>query len=267
MISTASLAASLAAWGTGALAQVQPISKEFPTEQIKLIEVQTELGPVRITGADSKTVKVDVLDPDPVKCRVTMEARKHTLLLKAERPKKWLFDSTQCSSGFRAQAPRNLPLDVATGVGSVEIAQHAGKASVKSGSGNVRLSNVSGEINAKLGSGSVEGEGFSKALDIMTGSGAIRLKGIGDSVAAHSGNGEIRLEWTEAPGKGRCDVRTGSGEVSLTFPENSKLSIQLLTASGKVVDDFADLKATGYRVSALSGSGNINIRKPAPPQK
>ncbi|MBI5243224.1 MAG: DUF4097 family beta strand repeat protein [Elusimicrobia bacterium] len=266
-ILTASLAAALAAWETAALAQVQPISKEFPAEQIKLIEVQTELGPVRIAGADSKTVKVDVLDSDPVKCRVTMEVRKRTLLLKAERPKKWLFDSTQCSSGFRVQAPKNLPLDVATGVGSVEILQHGAKASVKSGSGNVKLANISGELNAKLGSGSIEGEGFTKALDLMTGSGAIRLKSLGDSIAAQSGSGEVRLEWTEAPGKGRCDVRTGSGEIALTFPEGSKLSARLLTAAGTVLDDFADTKAKGFRVWALSGSGNISIRKPAPAQK
>jgi len=260
-------AAGILAWLTGAWAEVQPISKEFPADKIGLIEVQTELGPVRISGTDSKTVKVDVLDADPVKCRVTMELRKRTLLLKAERPKKWLFDATQCPSGFRVQMPKALPLDVGSGVGSVEIVEISAKTSIKTGSGNVHLVNVSGDLNARLGNGSIEGEAASKALDVSVGNGRIRLKGLGASVAAQAGSGEIRLEWSKPAKRGRCDVKTGSGEIALVFPEGSKLSVKALTAAGKTVNDFPDAKRWAFTVSAMSGSGNISIRKPAPAEK
>ena len=260
-------AAGFLAWPPGLWAEVQPISKEFPADKIGLIEVQTELGPVRIAGTDSKTVQVDVLDADPVKCRVTMELRKRTLLLKAERPKKWLFDSTQCPSGFRVRTPKTLPLDVASGVGSVEIVQTSAKTSIKTGSGNVKLVNVSGNLNARLGNGSIEGEATSRVLDVAIGNGRIRLKGLGASVAAQAGNGEIRLEWSKPAKRGRCDVKTGSGEIALVFPEGSKLSVKALTAAGKTVNDFQDAKRRAFKVSAESGSGDISVRKPAPAQK
>jgi hypothetical protein len=259
--------AGILAWIAGAWAEVQPISKEFPADKIGLIDVQTELGPVRIAGTDSKTVKVDVLDADPVKCRVTMELRKRTLLLKAERPKKWLFDAAQCPSGFRVQMPKALPLDAASGVGSIEIAQTSAKTSIKTGSGNVKLVNVSGDLNARLGNGSVEGEAASKILDVSVGNGRIGLKGLGASVAAQVGNGEIRLEWGKPAKRGRCDVKTGSGEITLVFPEGSKLSVQALSAAGKTVNDFPNAKGRAFTISALSGSGNISVRLAAPLQK
>jgi len=243
----ASLAAAcLLAFAGEAAAQTQPMSKEFPAGQVGLVEVQTELGPVRVVGTDSKTVKVDVLDADPVKCRLTMELRARTLFLKAERPKKWLFDSARCPSGFRVQIPKAAPLDAATGAGSVEIAQTGGKTSVKTGSGNVRLVGVSGDLSARLGNGSIEGETDSKALDVSVGS------------------GRIRLSWTKPPKRGRCDVKTGSGDIALVFPEGSKLSVQALSAAGKTVNDFPDPARRAFLVSAVSGSGDISVRKPGP---
>jgi DUF4097 and DUF4098 domain-containing protein YvlB len=247
-------------------AEDQPMSKEFPAEKIKLVEVQTELGPVRVAGTDAKAVKADVLDPDPVRCRVLMELRGKTLLLKAERPKKWLFDSTQCPSGFRVGLPRGMALDIATGTGSAEVASHTGKLSVRSGTGNVSLVGVSGPVSAKVGSASIEGEASSNSLDLMTGNGAIRLKGLKGGVSAQSGNGEIDLAWASKPHGGRCEVRTGSGDITLTFPDGSKLAVKALSAAGKLTNEFPEPPIRGFKVSAISGTGNIGIRKPAVPE-
>jgi len=256
------LALALALLPVLADAQDQPMSKEFPADKIHLVDIQTELGPVRVAGADAKAVKVDVLDSDPVKCRLHMERRGKTLLLKAERPRAWLFDSTQCPSGFRVQLPKGLALEIATGTGSVEAASHAGRLSIRTGTGNVSLVGVSGAVSAKVGSASIEGEADTGSVDLMTGNGAIRVRGLKGGVSAQTGNGEIALAWASKPRSGRCEVRTGSGDISLTFPPEAKLAVKALSAAGKLVNEFAEPARGGFRVSAGSGTGNISVRKP-----
>lgn len=225
------------------------VRKTFPAAGVKMIRIQTESGDIEVQGTGRQDAQVEVTKMDPERCAVTMEARGDALVLEIRSLSRWFWKSSGCQAGFKVQAPASLGLEASSGAGDIKASGLQGALILKDGSGDIRFDGVAGEVSAKSGSGNVEGTLRSSRVSIMTGS------------------GDLKLRWTQAPGEGDVQVKTGSGDVSLAFPGGAKVRTSILSGVGTVSNELGEASDARLTVSVMSGSGDVAIRKLAAPAR
>jgi DUF4097 and DUF4098 domain-containing protein YvlB len=101
------------------------------------------------------------------------------------------------------------------------------------------------------------------------------LRGVSGGLWLEAGSGDVSVEGTQ---RSAWEVRTGSGNVDLQFPENAGFDLQASTGSGRVVVDRpltmtvqGDLEKShhsmngqvgggGPKLLVHTGSGDVSIR-------
>ena len=136
-----------------------------------------------------------------------------------------------------------------SGTGRITAAGLEGALDFKGGTGDIRFSGAAAEVSAKSGTGVVDGE-------VRTG-----------RVSIAAGSGEVKVRWTQAPQEGAVTITSGSGDVSLAFPADAKMRARLLSAAGKVFNEFGESSDARLSVAATSGAGNVSIRKAGAPAR
>lgn len=256
----------LAAFAAGALAGTEadgPAAREFSLPKVRLVRVRADEGAIAVRGTAGTKAKVTVTG-STADCELVTEVRGDELLLQAKAPGSGLWSSKHCKAGFDVEMPKGLELSASAGSGGVSVSGLKAGVQASAGSGSVRLADVSGSLQVKVGSGKVEGEAASARLDVKAGSGDVRLGGLLGSASVKVGSGEVRLSWAKAPSAGLVDVKTGSGDVVLEFPEDTKLAADVLTGSGSFKTELGDTPGAAFRVSVKGGSADISIRKTLP---
>lgn len=185
--------------------------------------------------------------------------------------------------------PRGATVVLRVQSGDIEIAGVA-EARVESGSGDVDISNVSKdvEVNAMSGdvsvansqggmrlrsmSGDVEATGVTTndAKDFFTiksVSGNINLEGVTHAkVQGETVSGSVSFQGALAPGGG-YDLRTTSGDVTMTIPAESSFKVSArIIAGGDIITDFAvkaDAKSVKVdkrmRLDGVVGGGDAEV--------
>lgn len=246
--------------------------KTFPAAGLAGINVATDSGAVSVTARESAEISVEVLEPAPDRCRVTMAAEGGRLRLEAEGikyrpPASWsnLFgllgrgEKTDCHTGFKVLAPAGLPLVAASGTGDMEISGLTGALALRSGTGDMRLSKVTGDLGVKTGTGDLSGEICAKSAEVRGGTGEVRLTGLCGSADVKTGTGGVKLAWGKLPAAGYARAVTGTADIELTFPAGAALGVIMNSGTGSLKNEF-DGKG-GFEVNARSGTGDISVLK------
>jgi len=240
--------------------------KTFPAKDIKGISATTEVGPVTVAGAPGD-IKVEVFGNLPDTCVLTMGVRDGRLLLKAESSKtlkvkgafgfggKWV----DCAAGFKISAPSGVNLEAKSGTGKIGVSGITGTVSVKSGTGAVALSALAGKVEVDSGTGEIFGELCAKQLTVKGGSVKVALKGLCGPVEIGTGTGSVALDWLKAPASGTARIKTGTADITVTFPAGAAVGATLKSGTGSIKNEFAG--DGPFQLQAKSGTGDISVLK------
>lgn len=157
------------------------------------------------------------------------------------------------SIDFEVWLPRENTLKANSGSGDVSVENLKSMLTVSTGSGNVRVNGNDGDVRANTGSGDVVLESISGNVNGETGSGNVHA------------DGDVTSEW---------NVETGSGDVSVSFPQNAKFELNAQTGSGDLhINRDVMINGTqnphrmhgkvnggGPLVQLQTSSGNIDLR-------
>ena len=128
----------------------------------------------------------------------------------------------RCRVSYRVTVPDNLPVEVRTGSGNVQVSGYRGSAMLSTDSGDIRVAGFCGfSLDARAGSGSVDA-----------------------STAC-------------APPK--LSLRANSGDVSARVPSGT-YDLDAESASGtEHVRGLKDTQESPFSITALSGSGDVTV--------
>ncbi len=166
-----------------------------------------------------------------------------------------------------------------TGSGDFIIALDPATQRVKlsSGSGDIRINTASAkQVRISTGSGDINFSGTTDSLNLSSGSGAIWIStASAKQVRISTGSGDITAHWHKLVAAS-LHASSGSGDLVMFFPADSKLKGTLSTSSGDVDTDFTatihsnqhSYTLTGGGVDAVqlnasTGSGDITLHKGA----
>lgn len=235
-------------------------TKEFDAKGLEMINVRAGAGHIKVQGGDVQKVKVTITG-SMQRCSFVTEIQGNQLYLEAKNPSHLSWKNKGCEAGFQVEAPGNLLLQAKAGSGDIDVVLRKADVDLSAGSGDIRLKQVQGNLVAGAGSGDVEGEISSADVNVKVGSGEVNLTGLTGVATIKAGSGDIKLQWAHAPGAGQVDIRAGSGDTILIFPENTKLVSDVDTGSGHFLNELGDVPGASLRVLAQSGSGDVSIRK------
>ncbi|HAT73307.1 MAG TPA: hypothetical protein DCS63_10880 [Elusimicrobia bacterium] len=217
---------------------------EFKAADVAVIQVETDSGEVVLEAAEGEVIKVEVTgEYDADKCEVSAALSGSKLMASAKGKKKWFWNSANCKAGFRITAPAGKKLIVRSGAGKAGLAGFAAGADVFSGAGSIEFKGVSGPISVKSGAGTIKGDIYSEEFSASVGAGA------------------IDLSWNKAPEKGRADIKTGAGGVTLAFPADSRINVNYKAGVGNLSNELGSDPSAGFNVDVKSGAGSLSIKK------
>ena len=209
---------------------------EYAAADIKTIEIVTKSGDVAVRGCAGPNVKFSALD-----------AANGSGSLKAAVSFGVLSIISRNRTGVSVSAPENIAVKITAGSGDVELHARTAAVEVTTGSGDVALENVSGRLKARMGTGDLNGTISSNEAVVLSGAGDVTL-----SVG------------TTGAGGAAIDIKTGSGDVTLDFPEGTELAATLKTPGGDIINELGTSLHAAVKVRVLSGAGDITLRKQQP---
>ncbi|MCX5784644.1 MAG: protein kinase [Elusimicrobia bacterium] len=206
---------------------------EYAAADIKMIEIITKSGDVAVRGCAGPNVKFSALD-----------AGNSSGSLKAAVSPGVLSIISRNRTGVSVSAPENIAVKITAGSGDVELKERTAAVEVTTGSGDVALENVSGRLKARMGTGDLDGTISSNEAVVLSGAGDVTLS-VGTTDAAGS----------------NIDIKTGSGDVTLDFPEGTELAATLRSPGGDIKNELGTSPHAAMKVRVLSGAGDITLRK------
>lgn len=185
------------------------------------------------------------------------------------------MDSNFGNINYENGSAESLNVDTESGKVNLIKLNVRGSLTVTDGFGEIDLAQVSaGSYDLKTGSGSITVDGAKNKVKAYTDFGNIAIKNAQSvMLELKSGSGSIEFEGTL--GDGPHNVKSDYGEISLTLPGSSKLSVDLQTDFGKIHSDIpitatftgdvensrliGTMNGGSDQLNVKTGSGGINI--------
>lgn len=219
----------------------ETLTQEFDIAGLKGLEIDAHSGSVMIQASSDQKVKVVATKKDfSEKCRLTMEKKDDEIEINVK--KTGLFSRAECEVDFEIQVPRMVDLDV------------------EMGSGNLTVRGVEGELDFKVGSGQVTADGVFRKVDGKSGSGDLSIRGLSGGGELKAGSGNIDLTFATSNLKGEMDIKTGSGNATVSLPKGTSVNSNLKAGSGTMTNEMKNDPNAPFKVSMKAGSGNLIIR-------
>lgn len=231
---------SVVAWHSAALADTE--TREFPLAGIDKVDLSNGSGTNQIVAVDAgKAVVVAKKNHFDKNCKLTIEQRGSVLAVEVKSGVG--FGLTSCSVDLTLKVPRS--------VGVV----------AKIGSGELAINGTKGDLDFRSGSGAIKVDAEVTKVDGRSGSGAIAIKGLTGGGSLAAGSAGITLAYVSTPNQGELDIRTGSGDASVTFPKEAKIKTSFKAGSGTLTNELGDTPDSTFQVSMKAGSGSLHIKK------
>lgn len=237
------------------------------------IDVTTgESGTVRITGHIRARVRGSTSQAEAEERARAIETNppieQDGNLIRISRVERSLRRNVSVS--YEIVVPPDTTVRSQTGSGRQRVEGVRGSVEATTGSGRVTVSNVAGDVTAETGSGRIELTMIGGDTDAETGSGRIRIDGLRAALAARTGSGSISA--VGAP-DGDWSLRTGSGSVTVDFPDDARFELDARSGSGRVETDHpvtvtgtidrrslrGTVRGGGPSVVIRTGSGRITV--------
>jgi hypothetical protein len=164
-------------------------------------------------------------------------------------------------------------VQIRTGSGDVELSKIQGQVTGNTGSGDVKFSDVKGPVRFETGSGYIEVENPGSSVEAHTGSGNVTVTNTASDVRAHTASGDVEIQGDPA-GTTYWDLKTTSGDVTLSVPSSASLRLYARSDSGDIeanlpisiegTTDKHELRARigdgKARVEVETASGSITLK-------
>jgi hypothetical protein len=155
-------------------------------------------------------------------------------------------------------------VDVATGVGPIDLDVVDGDLRLRYGGATARVGEVRGSVSLRSGSGDAVLRAVTGDLTCGCGSGSLEVGSVGGRVRWRAGSGTARL----ASVHGDVDLASGSGTVSIGLPSGIAARLDVTAGSGRVTSELPierEPSGTGRAITvrARTGSGDIRLFRAA----
>lgn len=243
-------------------AAASTIHKDFKTDGITLLAVESINGNIAITPGAAGAISADITF-DAEKCAVTAETRGKTVYLEAKYIKKWRLFSfasrKESCAKFDIKAPADLAVNPVSVSGNLTVEQHSGPVSGKTVSGDVAVTGA-GPLSLTTVSGDLKLSDAAGTMRLKTTSGDITgsIKASED-IEAGTVSGDIDLDILKTPEKGAFALKTVSGDLTLTFPRGAKANTTFHSVSGGQKNKIINDPASPLKINAQTTSGNLTI--------
>lgn len=153
----------------------------------------------------------------------------------------------------------------ATLVGPVRVRTSSGDVTLTGGVGELIAETASGDVRVKGGelaglqvdtsSGDVRADVLCAKVVVDTSSGDIRLSHVSGGLSARASSGDVFASWSRLIPGDRVEVRTSSGDVTLRLPEDTVLSGEARSTSGRVQSRFGTPSGRSEHLLTFDASG------------
>lgn len=280
-----------------AAAQVQ-IEKRRPAKPNGEVSIENSFGAVTVKAWDQNEVLV----------RGELAAGAEELdfsgdsdgtYIDVEVPDAWFYasdDDSDYRTTLEVFVPSGSHLDIETVNATVDVAGVKGEIEVETVNGSIRLEGATAAVDVETMTGQIEVWSAGAPMSVDSISGAVTLHGARNEVHVESVSGPVTVQGSEvrslgvesisgdvsfegslASGKGRVEIETFSGVVTLVLPAKVQARFELSTFSGQIHsalgpqtpsgDRFTPYKklrfSTGlreYDVSVDTHNADINLR-------
>jgi hypothetical protein len=250
------------------------------------LNVATASGDVTITGADVKTVQVNVVktaydstqaraDQEVKDIKYTIEQNGNTITLKYELPKSMNFSNNVNTVDFTVTVPNEVTVNVKDNMGKISVASTKGNVDIKNDFGDVTVEDIEGALSVQTNSGAVNATSIQsngEAIDLRSDFGSVTLKKAGGKdISLDSNSGTLTL--SEVRATGTLTLNTDFGNTK--FEDGSADSLHIETNSGEVSlvkiniskqifvkNDFGNIEleqALGASYDLHANSGSITV--------
>jgi hypothetical protein len=224
--------------------------------------------------------------------RPVFEDQGDRLLIRSTRSKGWSWKNVKAKGQVVVLMPPDVNLLIDSSSGEAKIVGDFGssKVSFDASSGGLTVDGAMLELHSDLSSGSVHADvtrplaeftadassgsvrlnGGAALVKVDTSSGSIDVSGLTGVGKFSASSGNIKAQWDEIPSKTIVRASASSGNVTLTFPDYTKISGLVEVSSGGIHSDFPalirgkdELKLDGgpsaIDVQVDTSSGNIKL--------
>lgn len=152
--------------------------------------------------------------------------------------------SARCKLNLKFKVPKQLALQLTAGAGNISVKGTNGSIQVNAGSGNTLINATVTQLESRIGSGYINASGLAGNAKVI------------------SGSGRVKLAYATVPNEGELTVQTGSGDVEIILPKDSKVVTNYLTATGETHSDISNAKDAQFKVNVRTGSGDLSMHRP-----
>lgn len=221
-------------------AHANTITKTFDAAARKL-ELKNGSGNIKVNASNDGKTQVSA---NPIKvdknCRIIMEQEGDTLNVMATHEG---TSSGDCKVDFTIDLPKAVDVKLSMG------------------SGSASFKGIKGDFIYATGSGDIEYEGEVSRIEGSSGSADVRVKGLLGSGAVTTGSGSLHFTYIMPPVRGALSIKSGSGDVTIALPGESKIKTGFRAGSGELSNAFTETADAGFVIQSKSGSGDLKIIK------
>lgn len=186
-----------------------------------------------------------------------------TIVLKTNIPS----DVHNVTIRYEIYAPPGLKIKAHSGAGSVEVTGYQGDLELSSSAGRIRVDASSGSVTATNGAGRIDVKGFDGPVSARTSVGALDMQDVAGPLQLNSGTGSIYVNGFRggklvaetrtggihaeagAPLDGDVRLKTSTGSINLTVPQESSMRVTAQTRTGS-------FNGPGFVAVSRSGPGS-----------
>jgi DUF4097 and DUF4098 domain-containing protein YvlB len=228
--------------------------KSYKVKPDQMIEVETDLGDVRIRAWENDEVYIKVVGNRKAEEKVDFDFSQNSdgVFVKAEKEgSSWFNWLEGAELKFDIKVPSNFDAYIYTSGGDIFLIDLTGEGELKTSGGDIDIENIEGDFILKTSGGDILVNGLIGDADMGTSGGDINTRDHTGNASAKTSGGDIKLEVA----KGKVYASSSGGDITLRFQGNNE-GIKLKTSGGDIRmyadSDFsaeANLRTSGGDIS------------------
>ncbi len=220
------------------------VVKTYDFKKGNTLYVKNITGDINISTWDKEKVEVEITKRgrrDDVE--VFIEERTRGLNIEVEYPRnRWNRDNYgnwNASIHFDIKIPPKADLELNSTTGDIVIRSLTGNVDAATTTGDIEIESVTGDVYSKSTTGSLELFEIFGDIEAYSTTGHIEITDSKCSnIEAKLTTGSIEVETSEVDPRGEIDLRSTTGDVTLTIPDNAKADFTAKARPRNLHSDF-----------------------------